>query len=94
MISHITLALLTLHTTAGKTYYQHNPYQVIQNPPEKRQVFSTLGENVTLTCTNPNPWFFCVWEGPRGDRICGLRDKLGSDQDQLCGKDQRFSISG
>ena len=94
MISQLTIALLTLQTAAGKTFYQHNPYQVNQSPPERRKVFSTPGENITLSCTNPSPWFFCVWEGPRGDRICGLRDKLGSDQDQLCGEDHRFSISG
>ena len=47
-----------------------------------------------LSCGGEAEWFFCVWEGPRGDRICGLRDKLGSDQDKLCGEDHRFSISG
>ena len=94
MISHLTIGLLTLQTVAGKTFYQHNQYQVNPKPPEKKEVFSSLGENITLTCTNPSPWFFCVWEGPRGDRICGLRDKLGSDQDKLCGEDHRFSISG
>ena len=92
MISLLIIGLIT--STAGKTFYQNNHHHASQNVPEKNKVFSEVGENITLTCSNPNPWFFCVWEGPQGDRVCGLRDKLGSGQAKLCGEDHRFSISG
>ena len=95
MISHLTIGLLTLQTIAGKTFYQNNNnYQVNHNIQQQRKVYSEVGQNLTISCTNPNPWFFCVWEGPRGDRLCGLRDKLGSGQAKLCGEEERYTISG
>ena len=95
MISHLTIGLLTLQTIAGKTFYQNdNNYQVNQNIQQQRKVYSEVGQNLTISCTNPSPWFFCVWEGPRGDRLCGLRDKLGSGQAKLCGEEERYTISG
>ena len=94
MISHLAIGLLALQIIHGKTFHQNNKYQPTQSIPQKRKIFSTLDRNLTLTCTNPSPWFFCVWEGPRGDRVCGLRDKLGSGQAKLCGEEDRFTISG
>ena len=62
---------------------------------ERSQVLSDVGDSVTLRCISPTPWFFCVWEGPRGGRVCGLRDKLDSEGHQaLCGADQRLNITG
>ena len=93
MISHLAIALLTLHTAGGNTFYQDNNF-IPEGNVEKRKVFSPVDQNITLTCTNPSPWFFCVWEGPRGDRVCGLRDKLGAGQSGLCGEEERFTITG
>ena len=53
-------------------------------------IVTTLENTVTLTCSSPSPWFFCVWEGPPGNRACGLKN---SDE-ALCGEDRRLQISG
>ena len=60
-----------------------------------QQVLVEKEGNITLRCVSPRPWFFCVWEGPQGGRVCGLRDKLTSDGHQaLCGGDDRLNITG
>ena len=63
-------------------------------PDVKPRVLSDLGANTTLSCSSlgARPWFFCVWEGPGGGRVCGLRDRLGDSS--LCGGDSRTQISG
>ena len=33
-----------------------------------------------LTCGGETEWFFCVWEGPRGDRLCSVRARKGQDE--------------
>ena len=40
-----------------------------------------------LTCGGQTEWFFCVWEGPRGDRLCSVRARKGQDEvkDETCG---------
>ena len=59
------------------------------------RVLADLGANTTLSCASPGPWFFCVWEGPGGGRVCGLRDRLGdTSHEALCGGDSRTMISG
>ena len=30
-----------------------------------------------LDCSAPASWFFCVWEGPGGGRVCGLQEAGG-----------------
>ena len=51
------------------------------------------GEAVILSCpVPPAPWFFCVWESPRAERVCGLRHQLGGPG--LCGGEARLTISG
>ena len=51
------------------------------------------GEVVTLSCpVPPAPWFFCVWESPRAERVCGLRHQLGGPG--LCEGEGRLRISG
>ena len=53
-----------------------------------------LGENVELSCFSPSPWFFCVWEGPRGDRVCALRSELGNGENAMCGGNKMMEIKG
>ena len=49
----------------------------------RQSVLAELDGNVTLRCVSPSPWFFCVWEGPQGGRVCGLRDKLDAEKKAL-----------
>ena len=35
------------------------------------------GGAATLHCSAPASWFFCVWEGPGGGRVCGLQEAGG-----------------
>ena len=65
-----------------------------QAPMVTPRVTADLGANTTLSCSSldARPWFFCVWEGPGGGRVCGLRDRMGDST--LCGGDTRTQISG
>ena len=65
-----------------------------QAPMVTPRVHADLGANTTLSCSSldARPWFFCVWEGPGGGRVCGLRDRMGDST--LCGGDTRTQISG
>ena len=48
----------------------------------------------TLSCSSPQPWFFCVWEGPREDRLCSLRSREGELKERACGyEDSRLELS-
>ena len=51
-------------------------------------------KEVSLSCTTSSPWFFCVWEGPAGDRACALRDQMANHGNTLCGKQERLEIRG
>jgi hypothetical protein len=53
-----------------------------------------LSESVEITCLSPSPWFFCVWEGPRGDRVCSLRSNIGKGDGSMCGGNDRMKIKG
>ena len=58
-------------------------------------ILTTERSSITLSCSSPSPWFFCVWEGPRGNRVCSLKDDIGrNNDDSLCGEDNRVKISG
>ena len=49
----------------------------------------------TLSCSRPQPWFFCVWEGPREDRLCSLRSREGGLRERACGyEDSRLELLG
>ena len=61
------------------------------------EVHHVLGEDNSrsLSCSSPSPWFFCVWEGPRGDRLCSLRGRQGDLKDGACGyDDSRLELVG
>ena len=55
---------------------------------------TVVSEAVELSCTSTSSWFFCVWEGPRGDRVCALRSNMGKGDDSMCGENKRFQIRG
>ena len=63
-------------------------------------ILAEQGTTVSLACSSlgARPWFFCVWEGPRGDRVCGLRtldtENTGEDTRSLCGEETRLIIGG
>jgi len=60
----------------------------------KKVTIMTNTKEVTLTCDTSSPWFFCVWEGPGGDRACALRQKMGKQGDSLCGEQDRLEVKG
>ena len=43
-----------------------------------------------LSCGGGAEWFFCVWEGPRGDRLCSVRAKQG-EQEKTSGGEKETS---
>ena len=50
-----------------------------------------------LSCGGEAEWFFCVWEGPRGDRLCSVRARQGEEEvkDGTCGhEDPRLQLAG
>ena len=53
-----------------------------------------LAEKVELSCFSPSPWFFCVWEGPRRDRVCALRSEIGKEEKAMCGGVDMMEIQG
>ena len=53
-----------------------------------------LSESVEISCHRPSSWFFCVWEGPRGDRVCSLRSNIGKGEGSMCGGNDRMKIKG
>ena len=53
-----------------------------------------LAEKVELSCFSPSPWFFCVWEGPRGDRVCALRSEMENGEEAMCGGNKKMEIKG
>ena len=60
-------------------------------------ILAEQGTTVSLACSSlgARPWFFCVWEGPGGGRVCGLREQLQQPGHQpLCGADTRLNITG
>ena len=61
-------------------------------------ILAEQGTTVSLGCYSPRPWFFCVWEGPRGGRVCSRRtldtNNSGGDTRSLCGEDARLSLGG
>ena len=59
-----------------------------------KSVTAKLSESVLLSCHSPSPWLFCVWEGPRGDRVCGLRDSIGKGEGSMCGENKKLQIKG
>ena len=56
--------------------------------------FLSSNKEVSLSCTSTSPWFFCVWEGPGGDRACALREKIGEQGNSLCGEQGRLEVRG
>ena len=59
-----------------------------------KSVTTKLSESALLSCHSPSPWLFCVWAGPGGDRVCGLRDNIGKGEGAMCGGSSRLKITG
>merc|ERR1719507_2219865 len=51
-------------------------------------------QELSLSCSTTSPWFFCVWEGPHGDRACALRTQMDVEGPSLCGEQDRLVIRG
>ena len=61
-----------------------------------KTVLAKLSQEVQLSCGSLSPWFFCVWEGPKGDRVCALREDAEEHREQtgMCGGAGRLHIRG
>ena len=59
-----------------------------------RSVATTLSSSVVLSCDSQAPWFFCVWEGPTGERVCSLRSDIGREGGDMCGESHRMTLQG
>merc|ERR1712130_613596 len=59
-----------------------------------KKVSTKLFESVELSCSSNSPWFFCVWEGPRGDRVCSLRSAIKTGGGSMCGQNEKMEIKG
>ena len=59
-----------------------------------REMSTRVAESVELSCSSQAPWFFCVWEGPTGDRVCSLRSSLGKGGGSMCGESDRLKLNG
>ena len=57
-------------------------------------VSTNVSGRVELSCHSPSPWFFCVWEGPLGERVCALKADIDKGQGTLCGVSTRLEITG
>ena len=54
-------------------------------------------QSLLLTCGGEAEWFFCVWEGPGGDRLCSVRARQGEEEVKAgtCGhEDSRLELVG
>ena len=61
----------------------------------KTQVYSiSSNKEVTLSCLTTSPWFFCVWEGPGGERACALRVMMEKQGISFCGDQDKLEVRG
>ena len=60
----------------------------------RNSVRTELSELVELSCSSSSPWFFCVWEGPRGDRVCSLRSNIHQGGGTMCGVSEKLKMKG
>ena len=41
------------------------------------------GENVSLSCSSHQDWFFCLWRHPGGEKECSVQE--GGERRTVCG---------
>jgi hypothetical protein len=49
------------------------------------------GSNLTISCSSSEPWFFCLFHSPMGDKQCGIQE---SEVSSVCSSDTLLSLSG
>jgi len=49
------------------------------------------GDSVRLSCRTNIQWFFCVWQGPDGDKQCAIQEKMPQN---VCDGDNRITLEG
>ena len=49
------------------------------------------GSNLTISCSSSEPWFFCLFNSPEGDKQCGIQE---SEVSSVCSSDTLLSLSG
>ena len=58
--------------------------------PER--VMVRQGENVSLSCSSQQDWFFCLWRHPGGDKECSVQE--GGERRTVCGGEERMEVRG
>ena len=59
------------------------------NPPPGKII--PEGSNLTISCSSSEPWFFCLFHSPMGDKQCGIQE---SEVSSVCSSDTLLSLSG
>ena len=47
------------------------------------------GDSVRLSCRTNIQWFFCVWQGPGGNRQCAIQERMPQN---VCQADNRILL--
>ena len=50
------------------------------------------GQNVSLSCTSHQAWFFCLWRHPGGEKECSVQE--GGERRRVCGGEERMEVRG
>ena len=50
------------------------------------------GENVSLSCSSHQDWFFCLWRHPGGEKECSVQE--GGERRRVCGGEERMEVRG
>ena len=58
------------------------------------QVMVREGDNVTLSCTSQQDWFFCLWRHPQGEKECSVQES--GQRRSVCrgGAGERMEVVG
>ena len=50
------------------------------------------GQNVSLSCSSQQDWFFCLWRHPGGEKECSVQE--GGERRRVCGGEERMEVRG
>ena len=50
------------------------------------------GDNVSLSCSSQQAWFFCLWRHPGGEKECSVQE--GGERRRVCGGEERMEVRG
>ena len=77
----LLFSFLVMHTSAI--------YMVSTRPPPGTII--PEGSNLTISCSSSEPWFFCLFNSPNGDKQCAIQE---SEVNSVCSSDTLLSLFG